>query len=246
MAERNKLLLTGVSSGVGAFLMKELSKTYFLIGCSRSATKISLNNKLKEHVDLYDVDLREVSQVSVFAKDIVKKYGPIPYLVNNAGVLVKREMDKLTVEDIGQSCAVNAISPFLLSQALLKNMAKNNFGRIVNLTSGAPFNCFKEFGAYSSSKAMLNALTITFANELKDKNIKINLMSPGPVKTKMAPNATMHVRECMPTLNHLLELDENGPSGRFFWLGKELPCLPNLEGVNWLKGTASEGHKRIF
>ena len=122
----------------------------------------------------------------------------------------------------------------------------HKFGRIVNLTSGAPLNCFENFGAYSSSKAMMNALTLTLANELNQNNIKVNLMSPGPVRTRMAPEAPMDVSVCLPTVRHLLEIDENGPSGKFFWLGRELPCTPDLSGVDWLNGEADERYESIF
>ena len=125
-------------------------------------------------------------------------------------------------------------------------MEKYKFGRIVNLTSGAPFNCFENFGAYSSSKAMMNALTLTLANELSQSNVKVNLMSPGPVRTRMAPEAPMNVNVCLPTVRYLLDINQDGPSGKFFWLGRELPCIPDLSGIDWLNGEADERYESIL
>ncbi len=125
-------------------------------------------------------------------------------------------------------------------------MKKKNFGRIINVTSGAPLNCFPEYGIYSASKATLNALTVTAAKECAAFNIKINLMSPGPVRTEMAPDAPMDPSVCHPTADYLLGLGEDGPTGRFFWLGYEIPLFPNLEGIHWLEGRADERFKKVF
>ena len=125
-------------------------------------------------------------------------------------------------------------------------MKKNNFGRIINLTSGAPLNCITGFGIYSASKGALNALTVTAAREYSKYNIKINLMSPGPVRTEMTPDAPMHISVCYPTVDYLLNLDESGPTGKFFWLGYEVPLFPDLEGVEWLKGIGNSKLNKIL
>lgn len=136
--------------------------------------------------------------------------------------------------------AVNAVAPHMILNALLPGMRRHGFGRVINLTSGAPFNCFPGFAAYSASKGALNALTITAAKENGDLDIKINLMSPGPVKSEMAPDAPMLPEACHPTADYLLSLPRDGASGRFFWLGRELPVSPDFDGVQWLAGTASD------
>jgi NAD(P)-dependent dehydrogenase (short-subunit alcohol dehydrogenase family) len=108
------------------------------------------------------------------------------------------------------SLQVNAIAPLMLIQTVLPDMEERGFGRIINVTSGAPLNCFPEYAAYSSSKGTLNAITATAAREYEDQNIKINLMSPGPVRTEMAPEAPMEPSACHETVDHLLSLDKNG------------------------------------
>ena len=76
--------------------------------------------------------------------------------------------------------------------------------------------------------------------------MRINLMSPGPVQTEMAPHATMDPSACHPTVDYLLGVDENGPTGRFFWLGYEIPLFPNLEGIDWLAGKADSRFKQVI
>ncbi len=140
----------------------------------------------------------------------------------------------------------NAYAPMILMKKLLVEMKQRNYGRIINVTSGAPLNCFPGYAAYSASKAYLNAITVTAAKELAEQNIKINLMSPGPVQTEMAPNATLPVDICFPTVNYLLNLDADGVTGKFFWLGYEVPLFPELDGVNWLEGNANGKLKRVL
>jgi hypothetical protein len=70
-------------------------------------------------------------------------------------------------------------------------------------------------------------------------------MSPGPVETEMAPDAPMEPSACHPTVDYLLNLDEDGPTGRLFWLGYQLPLVPDLEGVEWLEGEASDQYKQV-
>ena len=154
-------------------------------------------------------------------------------------------VDKLEETDILGSLYVNAVSPVMTMKRLLPSMKARNFGRIINVTSGAPLNCFPGYGAYSASKGALNAFTVTAARECIEFNIKINLMSPGPVRTGMAPNAPMDPSVCHPTADYLLSLDENGPTGRFFWLGYEIPLSPNLEGIEWLEGRADERYQKV-
>jgi len=168
-------------------------------------------------------------------------------VINNAGVNVGSIMlDELGEDDIARSLQVNAVAPVAIMKRLLPQMKAKDFGRIINMTSGAPLNCFPGYGAYSASKGALNAFTVTAAKECANHNIKINLMSPGPVRTKMAPNGPMDPSVCHPTVEYLLTLDENGPTGRFYWLGYEIPLFPALEGIEWLEGRADARHRRVF
>ena len=142
--------------------------------------------------------------------------------------------------DLDISIAINAIAPIKIINFFIGEMKKLNFGRIINLTSGAPLNCFPDFGCYSASKAVLNTLTVTLAKELIDYDIKINLMSPGPVKTEMAPFAPMDISVCLDTVNYLLNLKKEDNNYGFYWLGYKVPLFPDLEGVKWLEGIGNE------
>jgi NAD(P)-dependent dehydrogenase (short-subunit alcohol dehydrogenase family) len=243
---KNLILITGASSGVGLSLARHLSSRFHVLAVARRIEKLEQEFKGNGNVSSYRIDLSEEREAEDVIDRILKDRGFIPYLVNNAGVNIKASIPDLKPEDLRKSLQVNALSPAMILRKLLPEMKAKKFGRIINVTSGAPLNCFPEYGAYSASKATLNALTVTAAKECAELNIKINLMSPGPVRTEMAPDAPMDPSVCHPTADYLLGLGEDGPTGRFFWLGYEIPLFPNLEGIHWLEGRAAERFKKVF
>ncbi len=87
---------------------------------------------------------------------------------------------------------------------------------------------------------------MTAARECAEYNIKINLMSPGPVKTNMAPNGPWTPQFVTRPWTTCLSLDADGPTGRFFWLGYEIRSFPSLEGIEWLEGRADERYEGLL
>lgn len=240
MTISKKILITGASSGVGSSLVTHLRERFHVIAIARRLEKMTEMFGGDPRVECHRVDIGCRQELERFMANLMLQHGSIPYLINNAGILVRESMEELRVEDIEQSLAVNAIAPHIILNALLPTMRSQSFGRVINLTSGAPFNCFPGFAAYSASKGALNALTVTAAKENANLDIKINLMSPGPVRSEMSPEAPMEPDACHPTADYLLSLPRDGATGRFFWLGRELPFSPDFDGVQWLAGTASD------
>src|SRR5690606_31512115 len=144
------------------------------------------------------------------------------------------------------SLQVNCVTPLTIMLILFLSMSASVFDFVINITSVAPVNCIQRYAAYTASKASLNAVAVTSARYNEGQNIKINLMSPGPVRSNMAPNAPMVAVVCHPTVDYLLSLPADGPTGRFFWLGYEIPLFPNLDGVQWLEGKAADNFRRVL
>lgn len=242
---KKTVLITGASSGVGLSLAHHLSSGFQVLAVARRAERLVREFAGNKNVKPYRIDLSNPEDLEKELDRILDEWEPVLYLINNAGINVKASLPDLSLGDLQRSLQVNAIAPATIMKKLLPGMKAANFGRIINVTSGAPLNCFPDYGAYSASKGTLNALTVTAARECAGFDIKINLMSPGPVRTEMAPDAPMDPSVCHSTADYLLGLDEQDPTGRFFWLGYEIPLFPNLEGIEWLEGRASEKFKKV-
>jgi short-subunit dehydrogenase len=240
------VLITGASSGFGRALVSHLRKHFYIIAVARRFDRMNELFGDDPKVECFQVDLGRRFELKDFLDDLMTRHNVIPYLINNAGTMMQNSLNDIDMAEMEYSFAVNALAPCAIMKVLLPAMRRLKFGRIINLTSGAPFNCFPGFAAYSASKAALNALTVTAARENVDLDIKINLMSPGPVRTEMAPEALMEPQVAFPTVDHLLSLPKEGATGRFFWLGRELPLSPDFEGVEWLSGTASNKFPRVI
>lgn len=240
-------LVTGSSSGVGLVVAKHLcSIGYHVLALARRHTKIL--DELDQHrhsITPFYADLTDVETTTNLIQSLLKKY-KLDVVVNNAGVLIKEDIEKIDRNMAINSFNVNSLSPLLITSLCSAQMKQNNYGRIINITSGAPFNCFPEFALYSATKAYLNAFTITAAKEFEGKNIKINLMSPGPVKSEMSPHAQYEPDICLPTFDYLISPSTDLPSGKLFWLGYEIPIFPDLSDIDWLNAKAGPSLKKVI
>jgi len=243
---RDVVLVTGVSSGVGYSLAAYLSQKYHVVAVARKEHILHNAFKDNNHVTPVRIDLSDPVELMKGVDSILDKYPYIPFVINNAGVMVNGNLEALQLDEVQATLQVNCLSPLYIMQRTLPAMKTQNFGRVINVTSGAPLNCFPGYGAYSASKGALNTFSVTAARECADFNIKINLMSPGPVRSNMSPDSPMDPSVCHPTVDYLLNLDQNGPTGRFFWLGYEIPLFPDLTGIQWLEGKADDRYKRIL
>ena len=116
----------------------------------------------------------------------------------------------------------------MIIKSILPEMKKKNYGRIINISSGGSVNCVENYLAYSASKAALNTLTKTAAKEVKNYNIKINSLSPGPCKTQMFPKNWLNPSLGLPTVEYLSSLGKNGFSGKYFSFMREIKIFPDL------------------
>jgi 3-oxoacyl-[acyl-carrier protein] reductase len=244
----NKILITGASRGVGRTLANYFYKQgFYLILLSRRDDFLLEDFSDLKNIDFYSVDFKQPNELRMVLNKINMKHSFIPFIINNAGLQSKSNFGEYSWEEFEEDLNINVRAPFEIINFLLPNLKKNNFGRIINITSGAPLNCSQGFSRYSATKALLNTLTVTISNELSDNyDIKINLMSPGPVKTEMSPNANLNPNVCIPTVEYLLNQSKNETGGKFYWLGYEIPITPKLDGVDWNLGKATIAYKKII
>ena len=169
----------------------------------------------------YPLDVANPVNIQQLRQYLETEFGRLDILVNNAGVFLDRGQTGLTVDPdmIRQTLETNVYGPLQLCQALIPLMQRQNYGRIVNVSSR--MGQLSEIGggalAYRTSKTALNAVTAILAAEVRDANILINAVSPGWVRTDMGGSAAARsVEEGADTAVWLALLPDGGPSGGFF------------------------------
>lgn len=242
---RDLLLITGVSSGVGLSLARHLASRYRVIGVARQLDVAREALEGSGVTAVLHADLSQPKSLDSCLDRVFDEFGPPSNVINNAGVNLPGRLESLEEDDLATSLQVNFITPVTIMRRVLPHMSSSGFGRVINITSGAPLNCFPGYTSYSASKGALNAATVTTAREYDGTNIRINLMSPGPVRSNMAPNAPMDPSACHPTVDYLLSPDSSLETGGFFWLGRQIPLFPDLDGIKWLEGEAPERFRRV-
>lgn len=231
-------LVTGANRGIGFEISRQLAKKDILvILTARNKTKGLVScQKLKQEgleVDFHQLDVTNPSSINSIADFIKKKYqGKIDILINNAGIAPDgidsedKSIFKTKLDTIRMAIETNTYGPLLLCQTFIPLMKKNNYGRIVNISSGMGqlSEMYGKVPAYRLSKVSLNALTRIFSSELAGCNILVNSMCPGWVRTDMGgPNATRSVEEGAETAIWLATIPDDGPRGLFFRDKKTIP-----------------------
>ncbi len=233
-------VVTGANRGIGYEICRQLAQNGILvILTSRDEVKGKAACQKFEKEELpvifHPLDVTVASSVNRLAIFIKKEYGRCDILVNNAGIFLDAHQSSgdtppsvftTDLNTLRQTMETNVYGPLLMCQALIPLMKQNNYGRIINLSSGlGQLSDMKGgFSAYRISKTSLNALTRIFNDELKDCNILVNSMCPGWVKTDMGgPGAARPVSKGADTAIWLATLPDNGPRGKFFRDRKEIP-----------------------
>ena len=223
-------VVTGANRGIGFEVCRQLAKQNFqVILTSRDESKgqAAANQLNKEGVEVlyYSLDVTQPESSEQLASFLGKKFGRLDVLVNNAGVWLDNldssdgSVLKTKIATLSKTIEVNLYGPLMLCQNLIPLMKKQNYGRVVNVSSGAGqlADMHSGYPSYRMSKTALNALTRIFADELKDRNILVNAVCPGWVRTDMGgPNAPRTTEQGADTIVWLATLPDNGPTGGFF------------------------------
>jgi NAD(P)-dependent dehydrogenase (short-subunit alcohol dehydrogenase family) len=133
-------------------------------------------------------DVSSKADIDSMVKKTIGEFGRLDILVNNAGIINFKPFLELTEQDWDKTLAVNLKGQFLCAQAAARELAKNKWGRIVNIASISHGGCgiaFPEIAHYTASKGGVVALTEALALELTSKGINCNAICPGAVDTDM-------------------------------------------------------------
>ena len=185
---KNKnIIVTGASGGIGSSIVKKLDECGANI--LASGTKIEKLNELKsqfKNIKILKFDISETDKIEEFVENATKQLGGnLDCIVNNAGITQDNLGIRMDFKDWKKVIDINLNSTFLLSKYSIKKMLKNKSGKIINITSIVGHTGNLGQANYSASKAGIVAMSKSLAIEYAKKNININCISPGFIKTAM-------------------------------------------------------------
>ena len=188
--KKNKMsksyLVTGTSSGIGNAITKYLLlKKHRVIGISRSEKNI--NNKNYIHIK-QDISKKDCGKkvFEILKDNKIRLDG----LVNNAGINIPNKFDKISREDFDKIMDVNLAGPFFLTQKIINLFNKE--GSIVNISSFSAISGGPISSHYAISKAGLEVFTKNLSIFFSKKKIRVNAISPGLIRTRLAKNFKKH------------------------------------------------------
>jgi NAD(P)-dependent dehydrogenase (short-subunit alcohol dehydrogenase family) len=219
-------IVTGANRGIGFETCRQLSQLgYLTILTSRDESKgrTALETLSREGGELifHQLDVADLESIRNLAAYVEDNFMICDVLVNNAGVFLDRGRSVLDVplEVLKETVETNFYGALNMCRAFVPLMRKNNYGRIVNVSSG--MGSISSMGGYSAayklSKLIMNGMTRIMADEIKDENIKVNTMAPGWVRSDMGgPGAPRSLSQGADTIIWLATLHDDGPTGGFF------------------------------
>ena len=186
LKEKN-IIVTGASGGIGNSIIKKLSEAGANI--LASGTRIEKLNVLKknfEKIKILKFDISQQDKIEEFIENSTKELGgSLDCVVNNAGITQDNLAIRMSLEEWQKVIDINLTSTFLMSKFAIKKMLKNKSGKIVNITSVVGHTGNLGQANYTASKAGIIAMSKSLAIEYAKKNINVNCISPGFIKTAM-------------------------------------------------------------
>ena len=184
-------LVTGGSRGIGRAIAVSLAEAGAAVAvnyrekAAEAAAVADTIRKAGSRAMAVAADVSQSADVQDMIANVTRDLGPIDVLVNNAGVGLVRGIDDLSEADFDLTIAVNLKSAFLCTQAVVPGMRARQWGRIVNISSGAARGAGGVGPHYNASKAGLEGLTRGYAARLVKDGITVNAVAPSLIETDM-------------------------------------------------------------
>ncbi len=204
MSSENKkvVLVTGGARGIGRSIVLNMSKNNYDIIINYNQSAVAANDLAKEVKNISDskiqvvqADVSNESQVQKMFLEISQEFSGVDVLINNAGITKDALSMRMKIEDWDNVINTNLRGSFLCSQAAIKSMMSNRWGRIINISSVIGIHGNLGQSNYSASKSGLIGLTKSMSKELASRNITVNAIAPGFIKTEMVETISEKIQE---------------------------------------------------
>ncbi len=176
MNERDLAIVTGGGAGIGAAIVSEmLERGYDVVSLAREKPALS-----HPRLEAIEVDLLDARATAAVAAEVAGRRA-VTHIVHNAGVTRHKLVEQVSPDDLADLAQLHLGSALILLQACLPAMKRNNFGRVVMISSRAALGAIGRT-AYSATKAGIVGMGRTWALELAPFGITVNMVAPGPIQ----------------------------------------------------------------
>jgi 3-oxoacyl-[acyl-carrier protein] reductase len=190
-------LITGGATGIGAAIVRRFVQAgvQVVICDVDEENGEKLAAEIGESARFYGLDIANEKQVNEVVEKVSEDFGRIDFLVNNAGITNDKLLIRMSKDDWDRVLQVNLTGTFLVTRAVVKQMMKRRYGRIVNIAS--VIGLMGNFGQtnYAASKAGIIAFTKSCAKEFSSRNINVNAVAPGFIETRMTKVIPEDIRQ---------------------------------------------------
>jgi 3-oxoacyl-[acyl-carrier protein] reductase len=184
--ENKNIIVTGASGGIGNSIVEKLNECGANV--LASGTRLEKLEELKSKfnkIKILKFDISQSDKIEEFIDNAANELGGLDCIVNNAGITQDNLAIRMSIEEWRKVIDINLTSTFLMSKFAIKKMLKNKKGKIINITSVVGHTGNLGQANYTASKAGLVAMSKSLAIEYAKKNINVNCISPGFIKTAM-------------------------------------------------------------
>ena len=190
-----KVLITGATGGIGGAIVKKfVSLDANVLATGTNTEKLDTLKKDFPNINILKFDISDHKKIEEFLENVSSQLNGLDILINNAGINKDNLSLRMNEEEWKKVIDVNLGSTFLMCKYAIKKMLRNKYGRIVNITSVVGHTGNLGQSNYAASKAGIIGMSKSLAIEYAKKNITINCVSPGFIKSKMTDNIIESVK----------------------------------------------------
>ena len=215
--DKKSILITGSSSGIGLAVAKDLSKLGWnvIASCRKEGDCKILKDKYGLYSTVIDYDIQK-SILSGLEYALDKTNGKIDVLFNNGAYGLPALVEDIPVDSLRGIFETNFFGWHSLTKEIIPHMKVNGSGRIIQNSSILGFMALKYRGAYTATKYAIEAMSDTLRLEIKNDNIKVIIIQPGPITTKFRENSYIRFKE---------SIDWRGSDYKSLYVNKIIPRL---------------------
>tara|TARA_B100001057_G_scaffold390417_1_gene398363 strand:+ start:199 stop:936 length:738 start_codon:yes stop_codon:yes gene_type:complete len=185
--KEKKIIITGASGGIGNSIVEKLNDHGAkILASGTNEEKLNALKSKFNKIKIIKFDISQNEDIEKFIDDATNELGGnLDCIVNNAGITQDNLAIRMSLEEWKKVIDINLTSTFLMSKFAIKKLLKNKSGKIINITSVVGHTGNLGQSNYTASKAGIVAMSKSLAIEYAKKNININCISPGFIKTAM-------------------------------------------------------------